>query len=88
MTLNSFFATLVLVSVVLFCFSKIPHLYFELTFYWKSKWNLRLDSGCPIWKQNSFLARFPFLPFGLVKLLVLGNQVTMGIALVVWYISG
>jgi hypothetical protein len=87
MSLNSMFAAILLVAIILLSISKLPHLFSELNFYRKQSWDLKLNSEKDVWQQASLIKRFPILSLGAVKLLVLSNQVAFAIIILIFWIS-
>jgi hypothetical protein len=87
MSLNTIFATLLLLFIITIALSRIPHLVFEVMFYTKNKWNLSLESGRDVWKQKDFLKKFSFLPVGDIKFLVLVNQVLIGVVVIAFWVN-
>jgi hypothetical protein len=51
----------------------IPRLWWELLFYYREKWDFKKDSGNPTIGQDRLIARFHFLPLGVIKIFTLIN---------------
>ena len=82
LSFNNIFSICILLALILWGLAVLPHLFFELIFYLKTGWNLKLDSGRDVWMQNKLQDRFKLLPTGAVKLLVLSNQLAMALLII------
>jgi hypothetical protein len=85
LSFNNIFSICLLSALILWGLAALPHIFFELSYYAKNGWNLKLDSGRGVWMQNKFLDRFKLLPMGAVKLLLLSNQLAMALVIIIWW---
>jgi hypothetical protein len=62
-------------GLLIFFGRAVPRLCKELLFYYREKWDFKKDSGISTIGQDQLMARFHFLPIGIVKIITLFNLV-------------
>ena len=81
-SLGELFGIGVFAAVFIFGAVALPHALFELKFYLTNGWDLNMDSGRKMWKQDEFRSKFYSTSIGYIKLSVLCSRVAMAAMIV------